>query len=130
PNDGTILYFGSRGAGLWKSTDRAVSWKQVESFPASASAPPAGGGRSGGGGGQVYGIVSVVFDAFSGKQGSPTPVIYAAANVTGTNLFRSDDAGATWQAVANQPVGLRPNHLIRSPDGFLYLPYANVPGPQ
>ena len=33
PNDGNILYLGTRLAGLWKSTDRAVTWSKVESFP-------------------------------------------------------------------------------------------------
>jgi photosystem II stability/assembly factor-like uncharacterized protein len=148
PNEGTILFFGSRSAGLWKSGDRGVTWNAVTSFPnTSAVQPrpvinaastnsvstnaPARGRRGGGfgGGNQPIGIVSVVFDAASGRRGAPTPVIYAAAAVTGTNLFRSDDAGATWQAVANQPVGLRPNHLIQSPDGFFYLTYGNLPGP-
>jgi photosystem II stability/assembly factor-like uncharacterized protein len=56
-------------------------------------------------------------------------VIYAAVSTSGTNFFRSNDAGATWRAVANQPVGLRPSHLIHSSDGLLYLTYGNVPGP-
>src|SRR5450759_348430 len=33
PNDGNILYLGTRQAGLWKSTDRAVTWNKVGSFP-------------------------------------------------------------------------------------------------
>ena len=32
-------------------------------------------------------------------------------------------------AVAGQPVGLRPNHLVWSPDGRLYLSYGREPGP-
>jgi hypothetical protein len=147
PNDGTILFFGSRAAALWKSTDRGVTWSAVESFPNPNAVPPrpvvnavstnststnavARGRRGGGGGGNTsYGIVSVVFDAFSGQHGSPTPVIYAAVSSVGTNLFRSTDGGDTWQAVAGQPVGFRPSHLIQSPDGLFYLTYGNVPGP-
>src|SRR5208282_5932245 len=34
-----------------------------------------------------------------------------------------------WEAVAGQPIGLRPNHLIRSVDGLFYLSYSSVPGP-
>jgi photosystem II stability/assembly factor-like uncharacterized protein len=136
PNEGTILYFGSRREGLWKSTDRAITWKLVESFPTTGAAQPAatpingaGDGRRGGGGNQSAGIVSVVFDSFSGRRGSPTPVIYAAVSTTGTNFFRSDDAGIGWQPVAGQPVGLRPSHLIQSVDGLVYLTYGSVPGP-
>src|SRR5687768_6519010 len=35
PNDGKILFFGSRKNGLWKSTDAGVTFKKVESFPVS-----------------------------------------------------------------------------------------------
>src|SRR5580698_8654899 len=33
PNDGKILFFGSRRDGLWRSDDRSVTWGKVESFP-------------------------------------------------------------------------------------------------
>ncbi|HYW96491.1 MAG TPA: hypothetical protein VE870_12935, partial [Bacteroidales bacterium] len=33
PNNGNILYLGTRHAGLWRSTDGAVTWQKVESFP-------------------------------------------------------------------------------------------------
>ena len=33
PDNCNILILGTRQAGLWKSTDGAVSWKKVESFP-------------------------------------------------------------------------------------------------
>jgi photosystem II stability/assembly factor-like uncharacterized protein len=56
-------------------------------------------------------------------------VLYAAASATGTNLFCSTDAGVTWLAVSNQPVGLRPNHVVLSPDGMFYLSYGREPGP-
>ena len=32
PNDGRILYFGSRQSGLWKSVDRAATWSAVSPF--------------------------------------------------------------------------------------------------
>jgi len=32
PNDGNVIYVGTRQAGLWKSTDQARSFQQVESF--------------------------------------------------------------------------------------------------
>ncbi|HZL79170.1 MAG TPA: hypothetical protein VFC17_09965, partial [Candidatus Limnocylindrales bacterium] len=151
PNEGTILFFGSRRDGLWKSSDRGATWKAVDSFtntsvvqpPPVASVNPAStnsastnavargrrGGGFGGGGNTAYGIVSVVFDASSGHRGTPTPVIYAAVSTVGTNLFRSDDGGVSWQPVAGQPVGLRPNHVIRSVDGLFYISYSSVPGP-
>src|SRR5579862_2467447 len=45
PNDGKVLYFGSRHDGLWRSSDGAVSWRKVEPFPL--------GSDSGGGAGIV-----------------------------------------------------------------------------
>lgn len=33
PNDNSIIYFGTRNAGLYKSTDYGRTWNQVESFP-------------------------------------------------------------------------------------------------
>ena len=135
PNDGTILLFGSRNAGLWKSPDRGATWSVVDAFaksgalqPPPPSATNPGIGRHGRDN-TDYGIVSVVFDASSGRRGAPTPVIYAAVSTTGTNLYHSDDAGANWETVAGQPIGLRPNHLVRSVDGLFYISYSSVPGP-
>jgi photosystem II stability/assembly factor-like uncharacterized protein len=131
PNEGVILFFGSRREGLWKSADHGTAWTRVESFTnIGAPANVAAGGRGGGfGGNQSVGIVSVIFDAASGHRGTPTPVIYAAVSTSGTNLFRSDDAGVNWQPVIGQPIGLRPNHLVQSADGLLYLSYGSVAGP-
>ena len=131
PNQGEILFFGSREDGLWKSVDRGVTWGKVESFPIIKPDPPSAEGprhrsrfRP-----DPVGIVSVQFDPMSSMPGYRTPVIYAALSTTQTNLYRSTDGGTTWQAVANQPVGLRPNHMVRSTDGSLYLSYGKEPGP-
>jgi photosystem II stability/assembly factor-like uncharacterized protein len=140
PNDGDILFFGSRRDGLWKSGDRAVTWRKAGSFPnvnSGSQTPPVSNTatnsrprfRRGFGQQQAVGIVSVVFDPASGKPGGATPKIFAAVSTTETNFYFSADAGATWQAVANQPIGLRPNHLVLSPDGMFYLTYGREPGP-
>ena len=139
PNDGEILFFGSRAAGLWKSADHGATWNKVEGFPniTSAQTSPAAPNTTtnarprGGGFGQpqAVGIVSVVFDPSSGQSGNPTPVLFAAASTAGTNFYRSTDGGLSWRAVANQPIGLRPNHAVLSPDGIFYLTYGREPGP-
>ena len=138
PNDGEILFFGSRQDGLWKSTDRGATWQRIDGFtnlgaswpsPAASRTTAAARGRFGGFPPQAVGIVSVVFDPASGKAGTPTSKLYAAVSATGTNFYCSADAGATWTAVPGQPVGLRPNHLIRAADGILYLSYGKEPGP-
>jgi photosystem II stability/assembly factor-like uncharacterized protein len=132
PNDGDILFFGSRRDGLWKSTDRGATWQKVEGFPDVSSREAASGDNSRprfGFNRQPVGIVSVLFDPAGSRPGQPTPVLYAASSTTETNLYRSTDGGGTWLVVANQPVGLRPNHLIRASDGILYLSYGKEPGP-
>jgi photosystem II stability/assembly factor-like uncharacterized protein len=135
PNQGEILFFGSRRDGLWKSADRGATWQKVEGFPniiTTNQTPPAAGTTTNSRPRfpqQAVGIISVVFDPASGKPGSPTPVLYAAASTTGTNLYCSADGGVTWLAVSNQPVGLRPNHVVTAPDGMFYLSYGREPGP-
>ena len=39
PNDGRILYLGTRHDGLWKSTDAGATWNRVTSFPDIAEPP-------------------------------------------------------------------------------------------
>jgi photosystem II stability/assembly factor-like uncharacterized protein len=142
PNQDGILFFGSRRDGLWRSADRGATWQRVEGFTNIGSNPPptdvsatatnAAGQRRGRGGfgwNQPVGIIAVVFDPASGKPGSPTPKLYAAVSTTETNFYCSTNGGVTWEAVANQPVGLRPNHLVPSPDGTFYLSYGREPGP-
>lgn len=133
PNQGKILFFGSRQDGLWKSMDRGTTWEKVKGFPNISFVPepePTNNSRpwfrfrQ-----QPVGIVCVLFDPASGHAGLLTPVIYAAVSTTETNLYRSSDMGLTWQPVPGQPVGLRPNHLVLAPDGMLYASYGNEPGP-
>jgi photosystem II stability/assembly factor-like uncharacterized protein len=131
PNDGRILFLGTRKAGLWKSSDGAATWSKVTSFPgdvlqltAEEAKLPAwsGGGRSS--------IVFVVFDPASGGKGSPSKTIFAGVSVMGrAGLFRSADGGATWKAVPGQPTRYRPNHAVLASDGNLFVSYGTDPGP-
>ena len=143
PNDGRILYFGSRQAGLWKSTDRAVTWQRVDSFPDVTEAPPvtppvapapAGNERQRRGGfrpARSSGIVSVVFDPHSGTAGKPSQTIYVGVSLMGReNFYRSTDGGGHWQPVPGQPTQYRPNHAVLSSEGILYVSYGSSPGPQ
>ena len=131
-HDGNILFFGSRRDGLWKSTDHAATWLKVEGFPITGSretsltettdSRPWFGFNQ-----QPVGIVCVLFDPASSRPGQPTATLYAAVSTTDTNLYCSTNGGTTWLAVADQPVGLRPNHLVRSRDGTLYSVTARSP---
>jgi photosystem II stability/assembly factor-like uncharacterized protein len=133
PNDGDILYLGTRHDGLWKSTDAGARWNRVANFPdvsepaetlAPGENPWMAAQRQG------AGIVFVIFDPRSGRRGKATPTIYIGASVLGrTNLFRSRDAGETWQAIPHQPTQYRPHRAALAANGNLYIAYGTVPGP-
>lgn len=127
PNDGRVLFLGSRDAGLWRSGDHGAHWSKVDGFPAVATSPSASASNAWRT--QPIGIVFVVFDPTSGGHGQPTPVLYAGVSTRQASLFRSTDGGRSWSAVPGQPVGLRPSHMHRASDGNYYLSYGDEPGP-
>ncbi len=132
PQDGRIVFLGTRHDGLWKSSDRGAAWHKVESFPWVAHSNP---GDSYGG---ANGIVSVLFDPnATGHSARPgrtrsraTQTIYVAASTLSENgLFRSNDGGVTWSAVPGQPTQWRLTRMVLARDGTLYVSYGSSPGP-
>lgn len=128
PNDNSILYFGSRKDGLWRSQDYGKTWSEVTQFPTK-------GGYSEEGYGQ--GLTFIAFDKSSSETGSPTKTIFVgAAKPSGNFIYRSDDAGETWQEIENPTVdGMKPKDTQRpaqgevSSDGYLYTTWSNKLGP-
>ncbi|WP_030692081.1 RICIN domain-containing protein [Streptomyces globisporus] len=111
PSDNRTLLLGTRKNGLWRSTDRGVTWSQVSSFPVKDGASSGAG------------ISFVTY----GPAGGHT--VYAGVADRSTSLYRSTDGGSTWQAVSGQPTGQMPQHGVLSGDGSLYLTYTNALGP-
>ncbi len=117
PHNGRIIYLGTRHDGLWRSTDRGLTWKRVESFPDIAVKQSGPAWRD-----PNAGIIFVVF--------GPKSAIYVGASLMNRdNLFRSTDAGKSWHAVPAQPTQYRPHRAALASDGFLYIAYGTDPGP-
>ncbi|MFC8680101.1 carbohydrate-binding protein [Microbacterium ureisolvens] len=130
PSDNDVLYYGAeQGQGLWRSTDAGATFSRVETFPnAGDFVPDAGSGNS-------YlmqnlGVLWTAFDTSATDAGAPTRTVFTAVADTDEILYRSDDAGATWQPVAGAPTGFLPHHGIVDEAGrFLYLSTSNTSGP-
>lgn len=130
PNNGRVVYLGTRHDGLWRSTDRGSAWSRVESFPDVREATVDRGETLRGLRGGRGGIVAVVFDPGSGAPGNGSATIYVAASLKDRpSLFRSTDAGASWAAIPGQPTANRPTHAVLARDGTLCVSYGSDPGP-
>jgi photosystem II stability/assembly factor-like uncharacterized protein len=120
PHSGSVLYFGSRHAGLWKSADSGATWARVTSFPVQESVTGAW---------QKGGISFVAFDRAAGSSGSPSPSIYVGVAQAGASLYRSDDAGATWSLLPGAPNDMFPCHVSFGSPGEVYFSYIDNLGP-
>jgi len=108
PQDGRVLYFGSRADGLWCSTN-AATWHRVTAFSTNGITSPAG-------------IPFVVFDATSGTVGSRTRVLYAGA--AGRGVLCSTNAGATWYLLAGGPATtMIPQRAAVATNGALHVTF-------
>jgi hypothetical protein len=110
PREPSILFFGSRHNGLWRSSDYAATWQQVP------GAAPDGAG-----------IDFVVFPPSSGSGRSKR--FYLGLSTKTNSLSQTDDAGATFHPVPGGPSGLIPSHGVPGANGALFLSYGDAPGP-
>jgi hypothetical protein len=118
PNHTSILLFGSRENGLYKSIDSATSWAPVSTFPTKGDA--------------TFGLPVVVFDKTGGSAAGSTTIFVAAASTSaGSNLYKTADGGTTWALVTGTggPTGLMVHHASLGSDGTLWLAYSSTYGP-
>ncbi|KAF8475466.1 hypothetical protein BDZ91DRAFT_816990 [Kalaharituber pfeilii] len=131
PNMNRILFLGTRsGNGLWKSSDYGATWYKVISFPNPGTWAP-DPADVGGLNGDIIGISWVQFDQNSGTRGNGSNRIFVGVAEKGAEtVYVSNDAGATWSAVPNQPVGFLPHRGVFSPaENVLYVSYTDGAGP-
>ncbi|MBC8051982.1 MAG: cadherin domain-containing protein [Sphingobacteriaceae bacterium] len=121
PNNGSILYYGTRRNGLFKSTDSGASWLPVGNIPASVTVTT-----------NDNGISFVLLDK-SSVSGGVTKRIFAGISRSGNdqNFFKSEDGGATFTAVINTQLlaGFMPQRAVFTGDGNICITYANGAGP-
>ncbi|MEO8806271.1 MAG: hypothetical protein ABI433_09320, partial [Burkholderiaceae bacterium] len=139
PNLPSTMFYASRTAGLWKSTNSGLNWSQVTSLSSyvmtSTEVTNANGGSP-------VGAEFVKFDVTVPTSGftatrSATSTIYigvapdykALAGLS-SYLYRSTDGGATWSGItipanvtSTIPSGPYIPHLARAADGMLYVPF-------
>lgn len=114
PNNSNVVYFGSRLNGLWTSSDSGQTWLQVNSamVPIGEPHPEVS---------QKAGVTYVVFDSSSGSLNGKTKVIYAG--VSGKGIYRTTDAGTTWQLFKASP--LVPQQGVVTSKGELIATFYN-----
>ncbi|MGB4492561.1 MAG: dockerin type I domain-containing protein [Halanaerobiales bacterium] len=122
PNNNSVLYFGSRTDGLWRSEDYGATWSRVESFPVEGDYVDVDFGSQ-------IGIVWIEFDRNSPLVNGRTGTIYVGVADTGTSIYHSTNGGETWEALPGQPVSYLPHHGKLASNGILYITYGNTPGP-
>jgi hypothetical protein len=132
PNKPSTLFYGSRTAGLWKSTDSGRTWAQVTSL----SSTKMTGDQINAAGGSAMGVELVVYDTGSKGSGTATQTIYTAiapdyASVSGltAGLYKSTNGGASWTAVSMPVSGYHIPHIVRAADGVFYVVFTKDAGP-
>ncbi len=130
PNRNSVLYLGApSGHGLWRSTDAGATWSEVTAFPNPGDYAQDPGDTSGYAS-DNQGVVWVTFDESTGSAGTATRTVYVGVADKENAVYRSTDAGATWQRIAGQPTGyLAHKGVLDAENGHLYLAYSDTGGP-
>lgn len=130
PINPDVILFGARsGNGLWKSSDGGASFEEV-SFPNPGTFIP-DPNDPGGYANDIQGLAFVTFDPTSDAlDGATSRIFVGTADETAESIYVSEDAGASWTAVPDQPVGYLPHKArIQPEEGVLYLTYSDGSGP-
>jgi xyloglucan-specific exo-beta-1,4-glucanase len=118
PGSGKLLYAGTRANGLFRSSDAGASWTRMPSLDVSKT--PNG-----------VGISFVLPDPASVADGVAQRLLVGVSRygAVGPNLYRSDDAGASFSPVPGAPAALMPQRAALDGAGNVVLTFANGAGP-
>ena len=131
PNNSKIIYCGGRAKNpLIKSENGGASWSAVSSFPSN-----------------VYsvnkkwnswdantecttteddnGTTAVVFDGSQKKNGITQRIFVGISRTNASNVYVSEDGGASWSAVTSLPTDFIPCKMRMDPNGNLLIAYSN-----
>jgi len=132
PNKPSTLFFGSRTAGLWKSTDSGTTWAQVTGLSTTKMTAD----QISTAGGHAMGVEGIAYDTGTKGTGTATQAVYAAiapdyVSVAGlsSNLYKSTNGGTSWTAVATPVSGYHIPHIVRAADGVFYVAFTKGTGP-
>lgn len=118
PQNGAILFCGTRTKGLFRSQDTGKTWTQVAGTAALSGTSLT----------DQNGISYVIFDPASGKvAGGGTKTLYLGVAGGASSLCASHDGGATFAPVAGAPSQMAMRATLSG--GFLYGTFSVGPGP-
>ncbi|MEU8382083.1 cellulose binding domain-containing protein [Streptosporangium sp. NPDC048865] len=130
PNRNSVVYLGAPdGNGLWRSTDKGVTWAKVTSFPNPGNYAQDPSDSSG------YlshrpGVVWVTFDPTSATAGNTTQKIYVGVADKENTVYSSSNGGTTWSRVAGQPTGyIAHKGVLDHVNHTLYIATSDTGGP-
>lgn len=125
PTNPSTMFYGSRTAGLWKSTNSGQTWTQT-----SLSSTVLTGAQIKSIGVGVKGVEQIMFDNSNVGGGATTWILYAAvapdyaqaAGLTST-LYKSVNGGYSWAPVSvpSNVSGYYVPHMVRNTDGNYYV---------
>ncbi|MCL2183919.1 MAG: glycoside hydrolase [Chitinispirillia bacterium] len=123
PNDPSVMFYGSKNKGLFKSTNNGTTWTKVSAFTAAAGSDTTWNGS---------GFSFVTFAPGSSS------ILYAGFLRSDNNVFRSVNGGAAWSVIPNRPKPaagsyvppLMPQRIAVTPNNSaVYITFGDGAGP-